>query len=98
MITTILIILTPFILLFQIIYYFETREDIKNTMLQYDKNYTDDPNNTYDLVRIYRVYKNHKEIKDEEKKRLMFTLILFAIFIVDLIALVVALLFTYNVI
>ncbi len=98
MITTFLIILTPFILLFQIIYYFETREDIKNTMLQYDKNYTDEPNNTYDLVRIYRVYKKHKEIKDEEKKRLMFTLILFTIFIVDLIALVVALLFTYNVI
>ena len=98
MITTILIILTPFILLFHIIYYFETREDIKNTMLQYDKNYTDEPNNTYDLVRIYRVYKNHKEIKNEEKKRLMFTLILFAIFMVDLIALVVALLLTYNII
>ena len=65
------------------------RKDLKTTMLKYDNNYTGWWSNTYDMIRVFRVYKNCSIISKEEKKILKQTLIIFLIGLVDGVALLI---------
>ena len=53
------------------------RPSLKEVMLKYDSNYTGWPNNTYDLVRIIRVFFKNKDITKGEKNILLTIIIVF---------------------
>lgn len=69
------------------------KSDIINTMMKYDKTFTGLGSNTFDLIRIYKVYTKSTNLTIEEKKLLKLTLIIFFIGFIDGMILTV---FTLN--
>ncbi len=69
------------------------RGDLKTTMLKYDNKFTGRVSNTYDniydMIRVFKVYKNCSAISEKEKKLLRLTLIVFLIGLVDGIVLLI---------
>ncbi|MFZ4399872.1 MAG: hypothetical protein ACOYO1_07550 [Bacteroidales bacterium] len=59
------------------------RKNLFTTMIKYDSSYTGWVNNTFDMIRIFKVYFFCRSISKEEKKQLKIILILFIVGLMD---------------